>query len=396
MSTPFGRMPGVELHAQAVEGLLNGRRLRRSPPMVDALATLLAGLLVTVWVGWKRLSLAPRIAGLLLLVALWGGGAVAALAWAWWVPVVGPYAAAGLVLPVTLAAWWRREGRQRARLRETFSHYLNDALIEVLVREPERVRLGGERRVLTVLFSDIRDFTHLSERLEPEVLVERLNTYLTPMTRAVLDHGGYLDKYIGDAVMAVYGAPVETEAHADRALETALAMLRALESVRRTPAWAGAALRIGIGINTGPMAVGNMGSEERFDYTVVGDAVNLASRLEGLCKTYRCQVLVGEATVAAAQGSFVFREIDRVQVKGKEAPVAVYELRTAPAAAMERWDAGLSALRAGAFAQARAEFEAFLTANPDDGPAAVHLERLEALGGVAPPGWTGVYTQLSK
>ena len=396
VATSFGPMPGVEFHAQAVDNLLSGRRLRRAAMGFDLAATFLFGALVTGLVGLRLGPLWLRLAGVFLAAFAWVGVCQVALGAGWWWPVVGPILSGGLVLPLTLAAWWRREGRQRAALRRTFAHYLHDSLIEDLVRHPQRVRLGGERRELTVLFSDIRDFTTLSERLEPEVLVERLNTYLTPMTRAVLEHGGYLDKYIGDAVMAVFGAPLEDAAHADNALRTALTMLAALEEVRRSPAWAGAPLSIGIGINTGPMAVGNMGSAERFDYTVVGDSVNLASRLEGLCKTYRVACLVGAGTVAAASSEFAFREIDWVQVKGKEAPVAVYELRREPLAELALWEEGLAAYRAGRFTEARAAFEDFAARHPGDGPVSVHLARLAELGDRAPVGWTGVFAQQHK
>ena len=250
-----------------------------------------------------------------------------------------------------------------------------------------------------MLFSDIRGFTEVAERLEPERLVALLNTYLTPMTRAVLARGGYLDKYIGDAVMAVYGAPVRCEDHVARALSTAVDMHRALVGLSGQLE---ETLSMGIGINTGEVVVGNMGATERFDYTAIGDAVNLASRLEGLTRVYDVQCLVGAETRAAAPASYQFREIDLVRVKGKERPVAVHELLAGPEgqiveyAALDRFAAGLAAYRAGELAAARAAFAAFAEKNPADAVAKLYLERLAALGDAAPAGWDGVFSFTRK
>jgi adenylate cyclase len=295
------------------------------------------------------------------------------------------------------------EGLQRRWLRRTFSRYLGEEVLDQLLANPQALRLGGERRALSVLFSDIRDFTSLSERLSPEQLVAFLNAYLTPMTHAVLERKGLLDKYIGDAVMAVFGAPVALADHADQALGCALQMHRELEALAAPlQAQFGIAPRIGVGVNTGEMVVGNMGSAERFDYTVAGDAVNLASRLEGLTKTYGVFCLVGEACRRAASPHFRFREIDLVQVKGKHEPVGIFELLAGPGREVSRWsgldtwDRALAAYRAGRLAEARVDLEAFLRSNPSDKVAGLYLERLAALPDLAPAGWSPVFEHTHK
>jgi adenylate cyclase len=353
--TPFGGgVPGVELHATAIDTILAGDAVVRSSGLHEALACLLSGLLVVVLFA-ARLGPVVRVAGVLLVAAL--DVAVAWLLfarWSLWHGMVWPLLTTGVVAATLLAMAYVGEAVQRVRLRRSFAHYVGADVLEEMLADRAMLDLGGARRELTVLFSDIRDFTGLAERLSPEELVQLLNVYLTPMTEAVLLRGGYLDKYIGDAVMAVYGAPVPKQNHAALALATAVAMSAALARLRPQLAPRGIDLKIGVGVNTGDMVVGNMGSSERFDYTVVGDAVNLASRLEGLTKVYGVFCLVGPGTRAQAPAGYVFRELDLVRVKGKGQPVAVFELLAGPEevvtarAGLERWDAGLAAYRRGA------------------------------------------------
>lgn len=403
--TPFGGgVPGVELHATALATILAEDAIVRASPLSDALVCLLSGLLVALLFA-APLHLGPltRVAGLLLVVALDLGGAHALFVGAHrWQGLVWPLLTVGLAGGVGLAMAYVGEAVQRVRLRRTFANYLGAELLDELLADPRLLDLGGARRELTVLFSDIRDFTGVAEQLSPEELVALLNLYLTPMTDEVLARGGYLDKYIGDAVMAVYGAPVPKADHAARALATALAMHEALARLEPALRARGLALKIGVGVNTGEMVVGNMGSRERFDYTVVGDAVNLASRLEGLTKVYGVYCLVGPQTRAAAPPGFRFRELDLVRVKGKGHPVALHELLAGPGQQvadyheLERWDLGLAAYRRGELAQARRELEAFAAANPEDVAVRLYLARLDALADVAPPDWDGVMTFHNK
>ena len=403
--TPFGGgVPGVELHATAISTILAGDAIVRASPVGDALVCLLSGLCVALLFA-ARLGLGPltRVGGLLLVAGVDIGGAYALFVRAnHWSGLVWPLLTVGLAGGVGLAMAYVGEAVQRVRLRRTFANYLGAELLDELLADPHLLALGGARRELTVLFSDIRDFTGLSERLSPEDLVALLNVYLTPMTEEVLVRGGYLDKYIGDAVMAVYGAPVPKADHAARALATAVAMSEALVRLGPVLQARGVDLKIGIGVNTGDMVVGNMGSRERFDYTVVGDAVNLASRLEGLTKVYGVFCLVGPQTRAAAPVGYRFRELDLVRVKGKGQPVAIHELLGGPTQqvvsyqSQERWDAGLAAFRRGELGLARRELLAFAAVNPDDGAVKLYLGRLEALGDTAPPDWDGVMTFHSK
>ena len=401
--TPFGGgAPGVELHATAIDTILAGDGIQRVSALAETLACLLSGLAVVLLFA-LRLGPVVRVAGVLLVAGI----DVTAAWWLFtrmylWHGLVWPLGTALVVAATLLAMAYVGEAVQRVRLRRSFAHYVGADVLEEMLADPHLLDLGGARRELTVLFSDIRDFTGLSERLSPEELVQLLNVYLTPMTEAVLLRGGYLDKYIGDAVMAVYGAPVPKQNHAALALATAVAMCAALAKLQPQLGQRGVELKIGVGVNTGDMVVGNMGSRERFDYTVVGDAVNLASRLEGLTKVYGVFCLVGPTTRAQAPEGYRFRELDLVRVKGKGQPVAVYELLSGPDAVvaaraeLDRWDAGVAAYRRGEFARARVEFAAFAAANPDDEVVALYQERLAGLGEAAGSGWEPVVNYHSK
>ncbi len=218
-------------------------------------------------------------------------------------------------------------------LREAFSNYISKELLEIVVKNPEKLSLGGEKREVSILFSDIRSFTNISESLDPSQLVKFLNLYFEPMTSIILANQGFLDKYIGDAIMAIFGAPLPYDNHAWWACKSAFEMLSKLEEVNHImDEYSLPHVKIGIGINTGVAVVGNIGSQNRFDYTVIGDTVNLASRLEGLCKQYGTTNVISEFTVSAIdeellkESQFTFRLLDKVRVKGKILPVMIYEL----------------------------------------------------------------------
>ncbi len=220
------------------------------------------------------------------------------------------------------------EEKERMRVKAAFQNYVAPEVVNTMLQHPDMLHLGGEKREMTVLFSDIRGFTTLSEQMEPEVLVGLLHSYLNPMTETVFQHNGTMDKYIGDAIMAIYGAPLVLNDHADRACDTALAMIEKLHQLWEE--WRAKSLpelKIGIGINSGLMTVGNMGSERLFDYTVIGDNVNLASRLEGLNKYYGTAILISDATQKQLHNQYILREVDRVRVKGKKKTVGIFELR---------------------------------------------------------------------
>jgi adenylate cyclase len=259
---------------------------------------------------------------------------------------------------------------EKRYLKVAFQHYVPPAVVEDLVAEAGALRLGGEKRELTVLFSDIRGFTTLSEGMQPEELVKLMNEYFTVMTDRVFAHRGSLDKYIGDAIMAIYGAPVVESEHPLLACRSALDMMRALEELQEKWRPKGLpAIGIGVGINTGPMVVGNMGSATRFNYTVVGDAVNLASRIESLNKNYGTSILISEYTYERVKGEFPdVREVDSVKVRGREGPVRLYELYTAGKYAadwLEEYREAYATLRRGDQARAATMFQQLHARNGD-------------------------------
>jgi adenylate cyclase len=327
--TPFSEMfPGVELHCVVMENILKQQFLVRPNDYIlfDGAAIFILALCFLV--------LQSRLRGLYLsaAVAVLLGGYIYTTHYLFlgpglWVSHIYPSLTLVIGYIGTSAHRYMKEEREKRQIRQTFSLYVPRSVVEEMLEHPERLRLGGEKKELTVFFSDIRGFTTLSEQLPPEELVPQLNEYLTRMSQVVFDHQGTLDKYIGDAIMAIFGAPLTQEDHSYRACVTALDMIRTLEKLQREwKAQSKPVLHIGVGINTGLMMVGNMGSERRFDYTVLGDNVNLASRLEGLTKKYGVTIVISETTWGAVKGRFVGRELDVVQVKGKRKPVAIYEL----------------------------------------------------------------------
>jgi len=219
------------------------------------------------------------------------------------------------------------EEREKNKIKGAFSHYVSNDVVNEMLKSPEKLKLGGDKKNLSVLFSDIRGFTTISEGLTPEELVNLLNEYLTVMTDVVFKYDGTLDKYIGDALMAIYGAPFEQHDHPSKACHSALDMMEGLSHLNEQWISEGKKpLDIGIGINSGMMMVGNMGSNQRFDYTVMGDAVNLGARLEGANKAYRTNILISDSTYERVKNEFICMELDGVKVKGKNCPVNIYQL----------------------------------------------------------------------
>ncbi len=409
VATPFDtRVDGVEIHATLAHNLLHGELLRRTRPLTAVLTVLLLGAALTALQLRRLRQRRAWLVGLGSVVILFGYVVAAQLLFSGSeliVDVAAPVLAGVLVTLAALSAALATEGREKRALRDAFSSYVNDTLVQRIVDDPSRaaLALGGVRRELTVLFSDIRGFSRFSEQLPPEALSDFLNEYLTPMTELVMAQDGMLDKYIGDAIMAVYGAPIDQTDHARRACRTALAMMAALGPLNeRWRERSMPVIDIGIGINTGPMSVGNMGSRARFDYTVMGDAVNLGARLEALTKEYKVDILIGEGTAALVKGDLVLREIDLVRVIGREKPVRVFELVGEVGAAaitgddLDRFGAALAAYRAGVWEEAEKGFAAFLEVHREDGPAKVLLERTRVLRRQPPAGWDGVYAQATK
>ena len=380
--TPYGTLfPGVEVRANIIENLIEGGFLQRPDWMslVDIAVLALMGLAL-VW-------LLPRLGvtgGGLLALGVAAGYVLLAdylfVSQGLWLNVVYPVLLAALLFVSTALVFYFFAFSEKRYLKLAFQHYVPPAVVEGIVADSAKLRLGGEKRELTVLFSDIRGFTALSETMAPEELVKLLNGYFTRMTERVFAHRGSLDKYIGDAIMAVFGAPVPEAQHAQLACRAALDMVAELEAMQAEWRRDGLPpLDIGIGINTGPMIVGNMGSASRFNYTVVGDAVNLASRIESLNKTYGSNVLVSESTYERVKGEFPnAREVDQVQVRGRTQPVRLFELipqaRYAAMDWLQEYRAAYARMRAGDAAGAALAFEA-LHARTGDRASAYHAQR---------------------
>ncbi len=238
-----------------------------------------------------------------------------------------PVIQTGFAFTATVVYRVLTEEREKRHVRQTFSKFVSKSVVDELLKSPEKLKLGGEKKELTVLFSDIRGFTTLSERMTPEELVVKLNHYLQIMTDIVIHYDGTLDKYVGDEIMAFWGAPIPQDNHALLACRAAVEMIERLDEMNRE--WRGQGLPvldIGIGINTGPMIVGNVGSNSRMDYTLIGDNVNLGARLEGTNKIYRTHIIISEFTYEQVKDQVVVRELDLIRVKGKEKPVTIYEL----------------------------------------------------------------------
>jgi adenylate cyclase len=290
------------------------------------------------------------------------------------------------------------EARGKRQISELFANYVPPELVQIMAQDPSAFSMAPIERELTVLFADVRDFTSISEHLSPETLSELINAYLTAMSEVIRDgHRGTLDKYIGDAVMAFWGAPVANASHAQDAVRAALAMQRAAQSLNQDFLRRGwPPLLIGIGLNTGPMRVGDMGSKFRRAYTVMGDAVNLGARLEGLTKVYGVDILIGENTRALLPG-WTCREVDRVRVKGKDRTVAIFEplglTSDLPADVLDeiaQWDLALAAYRTHDWPLAASRLAVLRTAHPLRGLYAVFAQRVADFAQTAPaPDWDG-------
>ncbi|ACO04830.1 MAG TPA: adenylate/guanylate cyclase domain-containing protein [Persephonella sp.] len=318
-------MPGVFLHYVAVSNLLKGDFLRESA-IYDITFTVV--LLLSVFtVGYiKKLKYRmPLYASVLFIPFL-----VPSLLFIYknvWIVTVYPFIFSFLYIIALEIYQFFRVDLQTRELKRAFSKYLSPDVVEQIVKDPESLGLGGEEKEITVLFADIRDFTVITEKLSPHQVAKLLNIYFDSMTKIILENKGLLDKYIGDAIMAVFNAPLTVPDHSDKACKTALDMVKRLDQVNRNLEKQNLPhLKIGIGINTGRAIIGNLGSSLRFEYTAIGDTVNLASRLEGLNRIYGTDIIVSQFTVSKVKSDFLFRKLDRVRVKGKEEAVEIYQL----------------------------------------------------------------------
>jgi adenylate cyclase len=399
--SPLGAVfPGVEIQATVLDNILRQDFFRLQPVwaflswllFISLVTAVGASVLRKVW--HQALFFLACVS--LPVVAAWAGFRAGL-----WLELVVPELTVVAASVGAALLNYGVEGRERRFIKGVFRHYLSPDVIERIIENPHLLRLGGERREVTTFFSDVAGFTSISESLSAEDLVALLNEYLSEMTDIILENGGTLDKYEGDAIIAFWNAPLEQPDHALRACRAALACQGRLAELR--PRWAekiGTPLAMRIGLNSGQAVVGNMGSSQRFDYTAMGDTINLASRLEGACKLYGVSVLIGEETYARVNGEMAARLVDRVRVVGRQRPVSVFELvgeknRLEPAAAekLEKFERGRRAFEMREWGAAAALFSSL----EGDGAARLFLERCRIFKESPPPaGWDGVFDLKQK
>jgi len=377
------KMPGVEMHAHALQTVLDRAFIWHSPPLLVLLLDLILAAII-----FYAIAMLKPLRGLMISLAVSLSFVLAAFLtfsrWNYWLDLVSLLICAILAYLGTSLYHYFLERRERARIQEMFAHYVPDQVVKELMTNPHLLKLGGERRRLTVLFADIWNFTSLSEKLPPEQLVIHLNEYMTAMTEIILTNAGIIDKYEGDLIMAEFGAPVFYPDHSARACHTALQMQSQL--VNLCQKWSGAgkpALTIRIGINTGDVIVGNMGSRDLFDYTVLGDAVNLCSRLEKANKFYGTGILISQATRDDLPAQFVARALDDLRVRGRSESVRVYELICEDdrklsdplKRLLDLYSQGWSFYQARDWKRGRSTFQSALQIDPNDRPSQILLER---------------------
>jgi adenylate cyclase len=367
--------PGVEFHANAIATMLTASEIRPigQPAWLAIAAFIIA---IAAWAMRKWRPITSALVAVVLALA-WLAGSFGMFAYGdRWLPALGPLLGVALVYVAQGGTAFLTEQARRRQIKAAFGYYVSPAVVEQMVAHPERLKLGGERRVLSILFNDLAGFTTLAESLSAEDTARILNEHLTAMTKIVLESGGTVDKFIGDAVMAFWNAPLDEPEHALKACQAAVAMQADL--ARRRADLGNVDLRMRVGIATGPVVVGNMGSDTRFDYSAIGDNVNLAARLENVNKAYGTATLVAASTIAAVNGRIPHRLVDRVRVKGKTEPVAVYTLDADPAVVAIS-DQAIEAYRQQDWDRSTALWQSLLELSPDDPIAKVYLKRIPEL-----------------
>ncbi|MBF0443890.1 MAG: CHASE2 domain-containing protein, partial [Oligoflexales bacterium] len=399
---------GVENHAAAIDNIISKNFLRRSDKTyeIELMIVLGIGLLFAPLMIWGK----AIVSGLAVVTFLIGYYYFDMYFWfqkGIWAFMAVPCLEIMIMFITTTLYKYMTEEAEKKKVKGVFQHYLSPDVINQVLDDPENLKLGGEKKELTVFFSDVRGFTTISESLSPEKLCELMNDYFTPMTSIVLRSGGVLDKYIGDAIMAFWGAPIDLPKHPDVAVQASLEMLYALDRVREDFKKKGfPQIDIGIGLNTGPMSVGNMGSGERFTYTVMGDSVNLGSRLEGLTKEYGIKAMMSEFTHAKlTKGKFYTRDLDDIRVKGKMEPVKVFHLMRPDFLSkdsniwefIEIFEAGRKAYIRQDWEESKKRFHECLKIKPDDRASFLYLERVGQYMEQSPgENWDGVFTFTHK
>jgi adenylate cyclase len=395
---------GVLIHANVIDNLIAGNYLRQMPGMFTFLFVLLLGL--TLGVALPRLSPWAKLLSSLAVMAVGAGVS-------YWLfssrnailPMIPPFlTAAGCYVGVQFYRLLVEE-REKRKIKGSFRQYLSPKIIDIITKDPSKLSLGGEEREVSVFFLDIAGFTTMSETLKPTQLVEVMNSCLTEFSRIILKHDGLINKYIGDCIMAFWNAPADQPGHAAMACRAALDCMKVLPDINRRFQDRGLPrIDCRVGINTGTVVVGNMGSDERFDYTVLGDAVNLASRLEGANKSYHTHIMVSDTTFEQARESIEARDLDLIRVKGKKEPRKVFEILCGKGEMSEemtegrkRYHHALSLYRQKSFEEAIEAFQSVFDYLPNDHVTRVYLERARGFTNhPPPPTWDGVYEMMTK
>jgi len=378
-----GDMPRVEIHANAIDNVIQGDFVRRSYEATEIafFAALLMGIAMSLGVAWLS-AMSSAAVGVILLVGYYGYAQHRLLGDGLVIGIVFPMFTAFVIYMFLAGYRYITEGREKRYLRTAFEHYLNPDVITSLLDSPEGLKLGGERRHLAILFADIVSFTKRAEKTTPEDLLALLNTYMTSMIEVIFNTGGVVDKLMGDGIMAFWGAPNDLENPSRSAIDCALKMLQNLHVLQTTdPRFAD--LDIGIGISTGDVVVGNLGGENRFDYSVIGDTVNFASRLEGLTRHFKVHLLVSRETYTEAGAGYIGRELGLVKVKGKQLYVPIVHVAgrendSVDPTFFQHFASALSLIRSGNAFSARQELEHLSETSPDDTPVRIYLDKLAA------------------
>lgn len=393
------KMPGVEMHANALNTILNDDYIYPLHSFGEIIIILVLSL--TAMLLSKSLKPYQGLIGGVIILGIFAYFCfLVFIKFNVWVRFLLPITAFMLSYGVNTIHQILTEQREKGLYRKTFQQYVSRSVVDTMLNTGELPKFGGERRTLTVLFSDIRSFTTFSEKYPPEVVVQRLKEYLSAMVDIIFHHEGTLDKFVGDEIMAVYGAPYYFDNHAEQACQTALDMVAELRhSQKELSEQQMEYFQIGIGINSGNVIVGNLGSMQLFDYTVIGDEVNLGARLEGANKFYSTTIIISESTYNEVKAKAIVRELDIVRVKGKKKPVKIYELRgmhSLPSIENELiidiYTQGLELFRTRKWNQALRQFRRVLRYFPSDGPSRLYTQRcLDFLENPPPEDWDGVF-----
>lgn len=405
-STPFNpTFPGVEIHANILYTLLTGNFVSEMSPLNSFLLILALGIIFGIIFAflssfWSIIVI--LLAGVIHVLTSY----IYYFDAQFWLPIVDPVLTLLLTFSLIYIYKYNTEEKGKRFIKDTFSHFVTHSVVEELLDNPDKIKLGGEKKECTVFFSDVAGFTTIAEQLTPEALVRLLNDYLTEMTNIVFKHDGMLDKYEGDAIMAVFGAPISHGNHAYKACAAAVEMQEQLVKLRDLWSRQGRPqLHARCGLNSGLMVVGNMGSENRFDYTVMGDAVNLGARLESANKQYRTNMMIGENTYNAAKDDIIVRELDLLRVKGKTEPVKAYELvgltetgiSTKKQQILDIFTQGFKYYLEQNWELAIKYFKQVQSLDPMDGPALTYIRRCEQFAQNPPAkDWDGVFTLQYK